>query len=103
MVTPKPEKKPEAEAIPQEMTFEQVYILFYFLVKQNHIQAKNQGVKAPSIAFDLRAFKSLPKKIEVCFEKVDGSLLAFIPEKPSDRKRKKPSLLYLPNRNIIKP
>ena len=89
---------------PIAVTLEDVYKMFYILVKQNDIQARAQGVKAPCISFDLRAFKNMPKKMCLEFKNRNGQLDVWINQKPKDRKTvKKPSMLYLPNNEIIEP
>lgn len=76
-----------------KITLQDVYVLFYTLVKQN--QQQRPGSK---MAFKLAALKNLPKKIAIHFERKDGKLLAWIPEK-----RKKRSPLILPKHRIITP
>lgn len=95
MVEPNPEEELSLEEGSAEVTLQDVYVLFYLLVKQN--QHQNPGTQ---MAFDLKAFKNLPKQIKVNFQQKDGKLYAWIPEKKKDRKKK--SLLYLPNHAIIK-
>lgn len=92
----KEEPELELEEGSAEVTLQDVYVLFYLLVKQN--QKQNPGTQ---MAFDLRVFKNLPKKLKVNFQQKDGKLLAWIPEKKKDREKK--SLLYLPTHEIIKP
>lgn len=76
-----------------EVTLTDVYAMFYLLIKQN--QMVHPGSK---MSFDLKAFKNLPKKVAVNFLREEGRLYAWIPEKPSDRKKSK---LILPQHNII--
>ncbi len=82
-----------------EVTLQDVYVLFYLLVKQNQEQQEKLGKPDTQMAFDLKAFKNLPKRAKVCFQQKDGKLLAWIPKKRKGRKKK--SLLYLPNHKII--
>lgn len=92
------EKNPDEELNLEEgsakVTLQDVYVLFYLLVKQN--QQRNPGTQ---MAFDLRVFKNLPKNLKVDFIQKDGKLLAWIPDKKKDREDK--SLLYLPNNEIV--
>ncbi len=95
MVSPESEK-PEfnLEEGSTDMTLEDIYVLFYKLVEQNQkLHPKSK------MSFDLNMFKNLPKKIAVTFEKKDGRLFAWIPEKPKDRKKK--NRLFLPENRII--
>ena len=80
-----------------EVTLTDVYAMFYLLVKQN--QKLHPGSK---MAFDLNAFKSLPKKAAINFLRKGGKLYAWIPGKQKDRKKKK-SRLLLPQHKIITP
>ena len=96
MVTPKVEKSDVVNP-----TKDDIAALFYILVMQN--QLVNPGSE---LVFDLRQLTRLPKKPKLFFQKNGNSLSVEIPEKPSDRKKRKtkqPSLLYLPNDGIIKP
>jgi hypothetical protein len=96
MVKPEPEEKLELEEGSAEVTLQEVYAMFYLLVKQN--QQLNPGSK---MAFDINAFKTLPKKVCVNFQREGDKLLAWIPGKPKDRKKK--SKLFLPDKRIIIP
>ena len=98
MVTQEPEEKDELnlEEGSAEVTFQDVYVMFYILLKQN--QKLHPGSK---MSFDLNAFKNLPKNIKVDFQRKHGRLFAWIPEKPKDRKKK--SKLFLPDHTIITP
>lgn len=71
------------------MTLQDIYAMFYVLVRQN--QKVNPGSK---MSFDLNVFKTLPKQPKIYFEQKHGRLFAWIPEKPSDHKKK--SRLHLP-------
>lgn len=73
-----------------EVTLTDVYAMFYLLLKQN--QKLRPGSR---MAFDLNAFKNLPKKVAVNFLRENGKLFAWIPEK------RKKSKLVLPEHNII--
>lgn len=77
-----------------EVTLKDVYVMFFILLKQS--QAIKPGSK---LSFPLSAFKNLPGQIKVNFQKKDGRLFAWIPEKPKDRK--KVSKLIFPNNRII--
>lgn len=79
-----------------DMTLQDIYAMFYVLVRQNQIN--NPG---STMCFPLEVFKTLPKKPQIYFEKVDGKLYAWIPSKPSDRKKK--SRLILPEHEIVTP
>ena len=99
MVNPEPEKPEEPEELELEegsasVTLKDVYVMFYLLVRQN--QKLRPGSK---MSFDLRAFKNLPKKISVHFERKHGRLFVWIPGKQKERKKK--SRLYLPENKII--
>jgi hypothetical protein len=85
-------QKPELNVEGAEVTLTDVYAMFYLLVKQN--QKLNPGSK---MAFDLNAFKNLPKKVEINFlaDKEAGKLLVWIPEK------RKKSKLVLPKHKIV--
>ena len=96
MVEPKPEEKLELEDGSAEVTLQDVYLMFYILLKQN--QRLHQGGK---ISFDLRAFKNLPKEIKVNFQQKHGRLFAWVPETPKDQKKK--SNLHLPDHRIVTP
>lgn len=102
MVKPEPEKpkeepKLELEEGSAKMTLQDIYVMFYILLKQN--QRLHPGSK---MSFDLRAFKGLPKKLGVHFERKHGRLFAWIPEKPKDHKKVQKSKLFLPG-GIITP
>lgn len=90
------ESKLNLEEGSAKITLKDVYVLFYILLKQN--QKLHPGSK---MAFDLKVFKNLPKKISVSFERKHGRLFAWIPEKPKERKKK--SRLFLPGHKIITP
>ena len=76
------------------MTLTDVYAMFYLLVKQS--QKLKPGSK---MSFDLNAFKALPKKVAVNFERKGGRLFVWIPRK----RQKKKSRLLLPGNQIITP
>ena len=76
------------------MTLQDIYILFYTLVKQN--QQINPGSK---MSFDLKLVRHLPKKVGINFEKKHGRLFAWIPAK--DAKPKKKSNLFFPSQRIV--
>lgn len=76
-----------------EVTLTDVYAMFYLMLKQN--QKLHPGSQ---MSFDLKAFKTLPKKVAINFLREKGKLLAWIPEKPSDRKKSK---LFLPEHRIV--
>ncbi len=77
-----------------KVTLTDVYAMFYLLVKQS------QKLKPGSrMAFDLNAFKTLPKKVAVNFLTEGGKLYAWIPGKQKDRKKK--SKLILPQHKIV--
>jgi len=78
-----------------EVTLTDVYAMFYLLVKQN--QKLHPGSK---MSFDLKAFKTLPKKAGINFQRNGGRLFAWISTKQTDRKKKK-SRLILPRHKII--
>ena len=67
-----------------------VYALFYIMLRQS--QQLKPGSK---MAFDLKAFKNLPKKVAINFKREEGKLLAWVPEK------RKKSKLYLPEHKIV--
>ncbi len=92
----KPDEKMILEKDSCQLSFKDIYILFYTLIKQN--QALHPGSK---MSFDLNLFKNLPKKISIHFEKKHGRLFAWIPSKRKDRKKK--SRLLLPRHKIITP
>lgn len=92
----KPEEKLDLEEGSAEVTLQDVYAMFYLLVKQN--QLLNPGSK---MAFDINAFKTLPKKVAVNFQREGNRLYAWIPGKQKDRKKK--SNLFLPDTTIIAP
>ena len=79
-----------------KVTLTDVYAMFYILLKQN--QKLHPGSK---MSFDIKAFKSLPKKVAINFRRKQGRLFAWIPEKKKDRKVK--SKLCLPTHQIINP
>ncbi len=105
MVKPESEKPEEPELELEEgsakMTLQDIYALFYVLVRQSQEQAKKQGIKSPRMSFDLKVFKTLPKKPILNFLNEDGRLFVWIPGKQKDRKKK--SNLYLPENRIITP
>ena len=84
--------EPEQNVEGGEVTLTDVYAMFYLMVKQN--QKLFPGSK---MAFDLNAFKNLPKKVAVNFlaDKKAGKLLVWIPEK------RKKSKLFLPQHKIV--
>lgn len=93
---PTAEPELELEEGSAKMTLQDIYAMFYILVKQS--QNLHPGSK---MSFDLRAFKTLPKKPQIWFERKDGRLFAWIPEKPKDRKKLTKSKLFLPDNRII--
>ena len=66
-----------------EITLTDVYAMFYLMVKQS--QKLKPGSK---LSFDLNAFKTLPKKVAINFERKNGRLFAWIPGLAKDRKKK---------------
>lgn len=90
-----PEEKLNLEPGSADMTLQDIYAMFYILVRQS--QTVKPGSK---MSFPLEAFKTLPKKPAIYFERKHGRLFAWIPEKPKDRKKPK-SKLYLPTHKII--
>ncbi|KKN74422.1 hypothetical protein LCGC14_0390420 [marine sediment metagenome] len=78
-----------------EVTLTDVYAMFYILVKQN--QKLHPGSK---MAFDVNAFKTMPKKVAINFLREGKKLYAWIPGRQKDRKKKK-SRLILPQSKII--
>ena len=95
MVEQEPDKEPELEEGSAKVTLQDVYAMFYILLRQS--QKLKPGSK---MSFPLQVFKTLPKQVKVSFMQKNGKLFAWIPEKPKDRKKKK-GLLYLPNDQII--
>jgi len=81
-----------------KVTLQDVYALFYILLRQN--QKLHPGSK---MSFDLNVFKGLPKQVKVNFQRKNGRLFAWIPEKPKDRKKVKKSRLWLPTHKIVTP
>jgi hypothetical protein len=73
---------------------EDIYKMFYILVRQN--QEANPGTV---LSFPLEVFKTLPQKIQIAFEKKDGRLFCSVPyeEGRSSRKKKKSVLLLPPD------
>ena len=80
-----------------EVTLTDVYAMFYILVKQS--QKLHPGSK---MAFNLSAFKNLPKKAAINFLREGKKLYVWIPGKQKDRKKKKSGLI-LPRHTIITP
>lgn len=80
-----------------KVTLEDVYKMFYILIRQ--AQELQPGVK---LSFPLGVFKTLPKQIKVNFQQKSGRLFAWIPEK-RNRQPKKKSKLALPSHEIITP
>lgn len=79
-----------------KVTLEDCYKMLYILVRQS------EAIKPGSrMSFDLRVFKTLPKKVALHFLNKDGHLFVYTPEKPSDRKKKNKSKLYLPHKKKI--
>lgn len=76
-----------------EVTLTDVYAMFYLMLLQN--QVISPGCR---VAFDVNAFKTLPKKVSINFVRQDGKLYAWIPEKPKDRKK---SIIAVPQHKII--
>ena len=76
---------------------EDIYKMFYILVRQN--QEANPGTV---LSFPIDVFKTLPKKLQMSFEKKGGRLFCSVPyeEGRSSRKKKKSALL-LPRSGII--
>jgi len=87
--------KLEVEEGSAPITLEDIYKMFYILLRQS--QDLKPGSK---MSFPLEVFKTLPKQIQVSFERKHGRLFAWIPEKKSERKKAK-SRLLLPNDKII--
>jgi hypothetical protein len=83
------------------MTKDDICAMFYMLVRQNHQVKPGSPELDPGkkLSFDLKLFKTLPKKPELIFVKEHGRLFVSIPMKPSDRKKK--SNLHLPKKRII--
>ena len=86
----KPEQL-ELEEGSVDVTLEDVYKMFYILLRQS--QSLKPGSK---MSFPLGVFKTLPKKVKVNFLRKDGRLFAWIPEKRKNLNKKK-SALYLPD------
>ena len=84
--------EPELNVEGADVTLTDVCAMFYLLLKQN--QKLHPGSK---MAFDLNAFKNLPKKVAINFlaDKKAGKLLAWIPEKHTRSK------LVLPKHKIV--
>lgn len=82
---------PELNVEGAEVTLTDVYAMFYIMLKQS--QRLKPGSK---MAFDLNAFKNLPKKVVINFLREKGKLFAWIPEK-----RRKKTKLYLPEHKIV--
>lgn len=101
MVSQEPEKPKEPELELEEgsaeMTLQDIYAMFYVLVRQS--QKQKPGSK---MSFPLEVFKTLPKKPQIHFERKDGRLFAWIPSKPKDRKKLKGNIIF-PNHEIIIP
>ena len=102
MVSKEPEKPEEPELELEKgsakVTLQDIYKMFYILLRQNQLQ--RPGSK---MSFDLRVFKSLPKNLKVNFQQSYGRLFVWIPSKPKDRKKLKKSKLFLPTHKIINP
>ncbi len=77
-----------------EVTLKDVYVMFYIMLKQS--QTLKPGSK---LSFPLSVFKNLPKNIKVDFQKKNGRLFAWIPEKT--KVRKKTSKIIMPKNRII--
>lgn len=88
----KPKLKLEKDSA--NMTLQDIYAMFYILVRQS--QELKPGSK---MSFPLEVFKTLPKKPQIYFENKHGRLFAWIPTKPKDRKKK--SKLHLPPKQKI--
>lgn len=86
----------ELEEGSAEVTLQDVYAMFYLMVRQN--QNLRPGSK---LQFDIRAFFNLPKKVSLNFQRVNNNLQVWIPEKPSERK--KVSRIIVPTYDIITP
>jgi hypothetical protein len=80
-----------------QITVEDIAKLFYLLLKQN--QRLHPGGK---LSFDTKAFKNMPQKLVMNFENKSGRLFCWIPEKPSDRKKKNMKVV-LPDKRIFIP
>ena len=80
-----------------EVTLQDVYVMFYLLVKQN--QELNPGTQ---MSFPLEAFKNIPKKLGIHFQQKHGRLFVWIPSKRKDREKKK-SCIYIPKNKIVTP
>jgi hypothetical protein len=83
----------EVPESPPKMSLKDIYVLFFVLVKQN--QKVHPGSK---MSFDLNIFKTLPKDMKITFERKDGRLFAYVPEKAQRKKRR---LLLPPDKKII--
>ena len=77
-----------------KVTLEDVYKMFYILLRQS--QDLKPGSK---MSFPLGTFKNLPKHLKVNFQQKHERLFAWIPSKPKDFKKK--SKLALPTHKII--
>ena len=75
---------------------EDIIKMFFILIRQN--QEVNNGA---TMSFPLEIFKTLPKKLELSFEKKDGRLFVSVPFEEGRKKRKKRSTLLLPANHLI--
>lgn len=98
MVKPEPENteepKLELEEGSAKVTLQDVFKMFYILLRQSQLLKPSS-----KMSFPLGAFKNLPKNLKVNFQQKNGRLFVWIPEKPKDRKKK--SKLFLPDHRII--
>ena len=92
----KPDLSMSLEEDSAEITLEDCYKMLYVLVRQSEAIAPGSRM-----SFDLKVFKTLPKKVVLNFLQKDGRLFIYTPEKPSDRNKKSKSRLYLPHKKKI--
>lgn len=89
------EKKMRLSAGSADITLNDIYAMFYVLVRQNKAQGKDNVM-----SFPLGVFKTLPKSPQLSFINKDGCLIVDIPEEDDPNAEK--SDLYLPNKQLIK-
>lgn len=73
-----------------KVTLTDIYAMFYLIVEQN----QKLNPDKPKMAFDLKAFKRLPKKVKINFLREGGKLYVWIP-------KEKKSKIALPSHEIV--
>lgn len=94
--------EPIGDAPLGNVTLEDVYKMFYVMLKQFQ-EANSQNGEFVKMGFPVELFNMLPKNLIVDFMQEGDHLFAWVPETPSQRKKRKKrkTRLYLPDKRLI--